>query len=206
MTEQEARLRLSAICSQAEHCSHEMVEKMRRWGVAEEAQARIMEYLTTNRFVDDERFARAFAIDKIKYNKWGRRKVEQAMWQKHIDSDIRQRVLDDISEDEYMAVLRPLLKSKRKSIRAANEYELNTKLARFGISRRTRGLVCSPACSTSYHRALVSYAARDCHRRKTSCASHVCYTCRAQALQTLPKTIPWPDCSGDLCPWNKQQP
>ena len=64
-----------------------------------------------------------------------RRKVEQAMWQKHIDSDIRQRVLDDISEDEYMAVLRPLLKSKRKSIRAANEYELNTKLARFGISR-----------------------------------------------------------------------
>lgn len=80
MTEQEARLRLSAICSQAEHCSHEMVEKMRRWGVAEEAQARIMEYLTTNRFVDDERFARAFAIDKIKYNKWGRRKVEQAMW------------------------------------------------------------------------------------------------------------------------------
>ena len=103
MTEQEARLRLSAICSQAEHCSHEMVEKMRRWGVAEEAQARIMEYLTTNRFVDDERFARAFAIDKIKYNKWGRRKVEQAMWQKHIDSDIRQRVLDDISEDEYMA-------------------------------------------------------------------------------------------------------
>ena len=119
MTEQEARLRLSAICSQAEHCSHEMVEKMRRWGVAEEAQARIMEYLTTNRFVDDERFARAFAIDKIKYNKWGRRKVEQAMWQKHIDSDIRQRVLDDISEDEYMAVLRPLLKSKRKSIRAA---------------------------------------------------------------------------------------
>lgn len=135
MTEQEARLRLSAICSQAEHCSHEMVEKMRRWGVAEEAQARIMEYLTTNRFVDDERFARAFAIDKIKYNKGGRRKVEQAMWQKHIDSDIRQRVLDDISEDEYMAVLRPLLKSKRKSIRAANEYELNTKLARFGISR-----------------------------------------------------------------------
>lgn len=135
ITENEARLRLSALCSQAEHCSHEMVEKMRRWAVPDDAQARIMEYLTTNRFVDDERFARVFAADKIKYNKWGRRKVEQAMWQKGIDRDVQQRVLDDIDDEEYMAVLRPLMKSKRKSIKAANEYEMNMKLTRFGVSR-----------------------------------------------------------------------
>lgn len=135
MTEQEARLRLSALCSQAEHCSYEMTEKMSRWGLADDAQARVMEYLTSNRFVDDERFARVFANDKIKYNKWGRRKVEQAMWQKRIDREIQRRVLDEIADEVYMTVLRPLLRSKRKSTRAANEYEMNTKLMRFGVSR-----------------------------------------------------------------------
>ena len=79
MTEQEAYLRLAALCAQAEHCEYEMQEKMRRWEIADDAQARVMQRLITERYVDDERFARAFANDKVKYNKWGRRKVEQAM-------------------------------------------------------------------------------------------------------------------------------
>lgn len=135
LTEKEAIVRLSALCSQAEHCAYEMEEKMRRWELDEETAARVMEYLTEHRFIDDERFARAFAIDKIRYNKWGRRKVEQALWAKHIDEDVRESVLGEIGDEEYLRVLRPLLASKRKSVRAANDYELNNKLIRFAIGR-----------------------------------------------------------------------
>ena len=133
-TEQEAYLTLAALCAQAEHCQWEMVEKMRKWEIPEEAQARIMERLVKERYVDDERFARAFAKDKVRYNKWGRRKVEQALWQKHIDEDIRKKVLNEI-DDEYLSVLRPLLKQKRKSTKAQNDYELNQKLMRFALGR-----------------------------------------------------------------------
>lgn len=134
-TEQEAYLTLAALCAQAEHCQWEMVEKMRKWEIPEEAQARIMERLVKERYVDDERFARAFAKDKVRYNKWGRRKVEQALWQKHIDEDIRKNVLNEIDDEEYLSVLRPLLKQKRKSIKAQNDYELNQKLMRFALGR-----------------------------------------------------------------------
>ena len=134
-TEQEAYLTLAALCAQAEHCQWEMVEKMRKWEIPEEAQARIMERLVKERYVDDERFARAFAKDKVRYNKWGRRKVEQALWQKHIDEDIRKNVLNGIDDEEYLSVLRPLLKQKRKSIKAQNDYELNQKLMRFALGR-----------------------------------------------------------------------
>jgi regulatory protein len=134
-TEQDAYLTLAALCAQSEHCQWEMTEKMRRWELDEAAQARVMERLTKERYVDDERYARAFVKDKVRYNKWGRRKVEQALWQKHIDEDIRQQVLDEVSDDEYLDVLRPLLKQKRKSTRAQSEYELNRKLVRFAISR-----------------------------------------------------------------------
>ena len=134
-TEQEAYLQLAALCAQAEHCQWEMLEKMRRWELSEEEQARVMQRLVSERYVDDERYARAFVKDKVRYNKWGRRKVEQALWQKHIDDDIRQRVLDEVEDDEYLAVLRPLLKQKRRSTKAANDYELNQKLVRFALSR-----------------------------------------------------------------------
>ena len=135
MTEQEAFLQLAALCAQAEHCQQEMRDKMRRWELDESVQNRIIDRLVKERYVDDERYARAFVKDKIRYNKWGRRKVQQGLWQKHIDADIQQRVLDEIDEKEYLNILRPLLKQKRKSIRAGSDYELNQKLARFALSR-----------------------------------------------------------------------
>ena len=134
-SEKEAYLTLAALCAQTEHCQWEMLEKMRRWEVPEEAQARVMQRLVKERYVDDERYARAFVKDKIRYNKWGRRKVDQALWQKHIDEDIRKRVLDEVDDEEYLGVLRPLLKQKRKSTKANSDYELNQKLMRFAMGR-----------------------------------------------------------------------
>ena len=135
MTEQEAYLQLAALCAQAEHCQQEMRDKMRRWELDETAQNRIIARLVKERYIDDERYARAFVKDKIRYNKWGRRKVQQALWQKRIDLEIQQRVLDEIDEKEYLDILRPLLKQKRKSIKAESDYELNQKLVRFALGR-----------------------------------------------------------------------
>lgn len=135
ISEEDALLRLTSLCSTAEHCSHEMIEKMQRWQLADDAQARIIEYLVKEKYIDDERYARFFAKDKIRYNKWGKRKVEQAMWLKHIDGDIQRDVLDDIDDEEYLAVLRPLLKTKRKSVKASSDYEMNMKLIRFAMGR-----------------------------------------------------------------------
>ena len=135
MTEQEAYLQLATLCAQAEHCEQEMRDKMKRWEIDETVQNRIIDRLVKERYIDNERYARAFVKDKIRYNKWGMRKVQQALWMKRIDNDIQQRVLDEIDDKEYLDVLRPLLKQKRKSTKAANDYELNQKLVRFALGR-----------------------------------------------------------------------
>ena len=135
MTEQEAFLQLAALCAQAEHCEQEMRDKLKRWDIDESAQGRIIERLIRERYIDNERYARAFVKDKIRYNKWGRRKVQQALWLKRIDKDIQQRVLDEIDDQEYLSVLRPLLKQKRRSVKAESDYELNQKLVRFALGR-----------------------------------------------------------------------
>ena len=135
MTEEQALQKLAALCSQSEHCTSEMNEKMTRWGIDEDAQQRVVEYLVANRYVDDRRYARSFVNDKLKYNKWGPRKIEQSLWMKHIDESILREALDDVDNEEYISVLRPLLTSKRKTTKAETDYEMNQKLLRFAIGR-----------------------------------------------------------------------
>ena len=75
-------MKLAALCARGEHCQHDMLEKMRQWGVDEQEQASVMQRLVKERYVDDERYTRAFVHDKMTYNQWGRRKIEQALWLK----------------------------------------------------------------------------------------------------------------------------
>ncbi len=135
ITEQEAYLQLASICAQAEHCRQEMLDKMIRWQIEEPVRVRIIDRLVRERYIDDERYTRAFVNDKIRYNKWGSRKIRQALWLKHIDDDIQKKVLEEIDEKEYLDVLKPMLRQKRKTIKAANDYELNQKLVRFALGR-----------------------------------------------------------------------
>lgn len=135
VTEQGAYLQLAQLCARSEHCQYEMTEKMRRWEMNNEAQARVMKRLIEERYVDDERYARAFVKDKIRYNKWGRRKVEQALWTKRIADDICKRVLGEVDDKEYITILKPLLQQKRRSTKAATDYEMNHKLVKFALGR-----------------------------------------------------------------------
>lgn len=135
MSEEQALARLTALCASAEHCTGEMVDKMTRWGVSEEAQARVMEHLIKNKYIDDERYCRAFVHDKMEYNHWGRRKIEQALYAKHIDKTIQNSVLDEIPEEDFIDILRPLIEQKRRQTRANSEYEMNMKLMHFAASR-----------------------------------------------------------------------
>ena len=134
-TEQEAYLQLAAMCAQAEHCEQEMRDKMKRWGIEPDAQDRVVARLVKERYVDNERYARAFVKDKIRYNKWGRRKEMQALWMKRIDEHISKPLLDEVDDEEYLSILRPMLKQKRKSIKAKSEYELTMKLIKFALGR-----------------------------------------------------------------------
>ena len=131
----QAYQKLAALCARSEHCQQEMLDKMRQWGVSDEDQAKVMARLIKEKYVDDERFAHAFVYDKIRYSKWGRRKVEQALWMKRIDEHISKSMLDEVDDEEYLQILRPLLKQKSKSVTGRNEYERTMKLIKFALGR-----------------------------------------------------------------------
>lgn len=96
---------------------------------------RILKRLEDEKYIDEERFCRAFVNDKYRFAKWGKVKIAQALQMKKVSYNVCRRFLNEIDEEEYLSVLDGLLAAKRKSVHAENEYELNGKLMRFALSR-----------------------------------------------------------------------
>lgn len=136
LTEKEALSKLMAVCARGEHCCQEMREKMMRWGIDSSAQQRIIDQLTDRQFIDEERFTRMFVSDKLRFNKWGRRKIELALYRKRIPKNILKPILDAITTEEYAEQLRPLIDSKRRSLPADDsDYICRQKLVRYALGR-----------------------------------------------------------------------
>lgn len=135
VTFEQAFRKLSTLCARGEHCEYEMLEKMRRWGVDESVQAQVIERLIGEHYIDDTRYATAFVRDKVVYNKWGRKKVEQALRMKRIDNETIQQALDMIDEEDYIEKLTPLIRQKLRSTNAKNEYERNIKVIKWALGR-----------------------------------------------------------------------
>lgn len=141
MTYQQLLTKLTAYCAKAERCIHEVQMKMQRWAIDEETQSRAIRYLLDERYIDEERYARYFINDKLTNNKWGKRKVEQALYAKHIPSEIYADLLLQQDEESYADTLIPLLRNKKKSLATARStaslsaYEIRGRLMRFALQR-----------------------------------------------------------------------
>ena len=135
LSESEMLHRAAAYCSAGERCIQDLEKKIKAAGLTEEESDRIIARLLEERFIDESRFARYFVNDKLRFNKWGRVKINYEMQRKGIPSGIRSEALAGIDEQEYCSILLSLLKSKKKATRGKNDREIYAKLLRFAFGR-----------------------------------------------------------------------
>ena len=127
MTESEGKTLAERYCSGAEHCRQEVRAMLERRGAESADIDSIIGYLVKEGYIDESRYARAFVHDKVRFAKWGRIKIAQALWQKRIPQDIADAALLSIDEDEYLAALKEVLKSRCRTVKGATEYERKMK-------------------------------------------------------------------------------
>ena len=135
LSSDEALVKLETLCMRSEQSQADCLEKMRRWGVDINEARKVMNSLVERRFVDDERFARAYTADKIRFNRWGRRKVKMMLSAKRISPEIISSAMSVVDEEEYEQLLVDLLRSKVISAGIECSFEGRTKLFRFGATR-----------------------------------------------------------------------
>jgi len=108
----EVKSKMEAWCAYQERCQFEVDQKLIGWKFPEDQRNQIIADLITNRFIDEERFARAFVSGKFRIKHWGRNKIKQHLKQKRI-SDYSIRVgMKEIDPDEYWATLKKLTARK----------------------------------------------------------------------------------------------
>ena len=127
MTESEGKTLAERYCSGAEHCCQEVRAMLERHKVESADINRILQHLIAENYIDESRYARALVHDKVRFAKWGRVKIAQALWQKRIPQDIADDALTAIDEDEYMAALRDVVTSRFRTVKGADEYERKMK-------------------------------------------------------------------------------
>ena len=135
MTADEILYKLAAKCSISEQCLSDIETKLNRYNLTEEERTHILRHLIEEKYIDDCRYAKAYVRDKYRFNKWGRIKIAQGLRMKGFDSETINNAMGAIDEDEYLEILRDLIKAKRKSTRGKNDYEINGKIARFAVGR-----------------------------------------------------------------------
>ncbi|MDR1593341.1 MAG: RecX family transcriptional regulator [Prevotellaceae bacterium] len=125
---------MEAWCSTKEVCVLEAKTKMRKWNVSEADSDKIIASLIEAGYIDEERYAKAFANDKLILDKWGPQKVRLILKQKGIKETFISKAISEKNINQE-AVVSELLSKKIKSFKQLAGNEIYAKLMRFGLSR-----------------------------------------------------------------------
>lgn len=130
-----AYLKATAICSRGETCSFDILEKLRKWDLEEDQAREVIDQLKAEKYIDDERFARAYVKDKFRFNHWGRQKIAYMLSSKKISREIQQAAFEEIEAESYSEELARLLKAKEKTLKTEDSFDKRQKLMRFALAR-----------------------------------------------------------------------
>lgn len=100
-------------CAKAEHCRADVRHKLKEWSATEEQTDEIIDGLYAQNYINDERYCRAFAHDKLRYQKWGRRKIKAALQAKQLPNNAIEEALNGVDEEEYEQVLKRIIAGKK---------------------------------------------------------------------------------------------
>ncbi len=131
---QQAFSKMAQICSRSEQCSADIRKKILTYEIVDEIVDEIIEKLIKEKYLDDERFVKAYVNDKFKFNKWGRVKMQYYLRQKGLSDEVIQKGMNTIDEEKYKMVLVKTMKDKAKTIKGKDKF---TKMGQ--IIRYTQG-------------------------------------------------------------------
>ncbi len=135
LTPNQAMLKAQATCAYQERCQQEMRDKLYDWGLHSIEVENIIAQLITDNFLNEERFAIAFAGGKFRIKKWGRVKIKLELKKRKISDYCIRKALQQIDDRDYLRTIRELIAKKGKEIKGGKENIRNYKIARFVASR-----------------------------------------------------------------------
>jgi len=122
-------------CAYQERSQQEVRDKLYEWGLHRAEVEQIIAQLISENYLNEQRFAEAFAGGKFRMKSWGRLKIRQALEVKRVSRPCINEALGKLDEKEYEATLNKLISEKTKTMKEKNPFKKKYQVARHAISK-----------------------------------------------------------------------
>lgn len=133
----------AGLCAKCEQCTTDLRKKMAARNLSAGDIDRVICELERMNFVNDDRFARAYAHDKLTFSGWGKKKIIQGLWAKRLPKSSIDQAMDEIDDEEYTDIATRVILSKiRMSKDGILTYESKLRILKYAMQR---GFECAIA-------------------------------------------------------------
>ena len=122
-------------CSYQERCISEVEQKLKEFAVQKKMIPGIINQLQKEGYLNEERFAKAFAGGKFRLNKWGHYRIEYEMRVRGIPELMIQQGMAEIDGKEYLQTLRELMIHKLNGIKTEKNVNIREKIINFAFGK-----------------------------------------------------------------------
>ncbi len=122
-------------CAYQERSQQEVRDKLYDYGLHSNEVEPMISRLIMDNFLNEERFAIAFAGGKFRQLGWGRTKIKLALKQKKVSDYCTRKALAALDDTAYLKKLEQVLSKRSKEEKEKNPIRRNYKIAQYAISR-----------------------------------------------------------------------
>lgn len=128
-------LKLRYYCAYQERCHVEVREKCWELGLRGEDIENAIAHLVEDGFLNEERYAKAYAGGKFRMQQWGRKKISMMLKQKQVSDYCIRKGLAEIDEADYMQTLQQLAEKKYYLLRSEQYLKRQYKTLQYLLQR-----------------------------------------------------------------------
>lgn len=122
-------------CAYQERSQQEVRDKLYEWGLWPAAVEQIISELIEGNFLNEDRFAKAYAKGKFSQKAWGRIKIKQGLKLKRVPDVLIKKALLTIDTDDYLTALTKVLEKKAAVLSEKNAVKRRYKLQQYAMGR-----------------------------------------------------------------------
>jgi regulatory protein len=135
LSQKEAFIKIQSYCTYQERSHKEVKNKLYEYGLYSSEVEELISALIVDGFLNEERFARAFAGGKFRIKKWGKVKIKQELEMHGLTKRNIATGLKEIDSADYSKTLKALIKKKATQTHEQNLFKKRSLIARYVIGK-----------------------------------------------------------------------
>ena len=115
---EKALQKIGQFCAYQERNHKEVKEKLYSYGLYKDQVEELISKLIQENFLNEERYAIAYAGGKFRAKNWGKNKIKYGLKQHQVSDYCIKKALKTIDDEEYVKTLQKLYTAKEKTLKS----------------------------------------------------------------------------------------